>query len=60
MSGPNRKGRKLTGATMLAAVLGGPSDIQVRRVPVPTIGPSDILIRVACTGICGSDLSGFK
>ena len=60
MSGPNRKGRKLTGATMLAAVLGGPSDIHVRRVPVPTIGPSDILIRVACTGICGSDLSGFK
>ncbi|CAB4819584.1 unannotated protein [freshwater metagenome] len=45
---------------MLAAVLAGPGDIQVRRVPVPSIGQKDALIRVACTGICGSDLSGFK
>lgn len=28
---------------------------EIRDVPVPTIGPTDVLVEVAYTGICGSD-----
>ena len=30
--------------------------LELREVPVPTIGINDVLIRVARTGICGTDL----
>jgi len=30
--------------------------MQVRDVPVPSIGPSDVLIRVLNAGVCGTDL----
>lgn len=46
--------------TMRAAVLEGPGTIVVRDVPVPEIGPNDVLIRVASCGICGSDIHSFK
>ncbi|GAB7355503.1 hypothetical protein MBLNU459_g5992t3 [Dothideomycetes sp. NU459] len=29
----------------------------VKSVPLPTLGPSDLLIRLSCTGICGTDLA---
>jgi L-iditol 2-dehydrogenase len=31
-------------------------DIRVEEVPVPAIGPGEILVRVAACGLCGSDL----
>jgi alcohol dehydrogenase len=42
---------------MRAAVLRGPSDVQVEQVPDPVLpGPSGIIITVESTAICGSDL----
>jgi len=41
---------------MKAAVFQGPSDVVVRDVPVPVVGPSEVLIEVAACGICGTDL----
>jgi L-iditol 2-dehydrogenase len=43
-------------ATMRAAVYRGVNDVRVETVPVPAIGPGEVLIRVACCGVCGTDL----
>ncbi len=42
--------------TMQAAVYTGYSTIDVRSVPVPEIGPGEILIKVHSCGICHTDL----
>jgi 2-desacetyl-2-hydroxyethyl bacteriochlorophyllide A dehydrogenase len=31
----------------------------MRDIPEPTPAPDEVLVRVACSGICGSELSGF-
>jgi L-iditol 2-dehydrogenase len=41
---------------MLAAVYYGPEDLRVEERPVPDIGTGEALVRVASTGICGTDL----
>jgi propanol-preferring alcohol dehydrogenase len=41
---------------MRALQLTDPGVLEVREVPVPEIGPSDLLIRVGAAGICHSDL----
>ncbi|GIX00181.1 MAG: Zn-dependent alcohol dehydrogenase [Pirellulaceae bacterium] len=30
--------------------------VELREIPVPEIGPDDVLLRVAAVGVCGSDL----
>jgi L-iditol 2-dehydrogenase len=42
--------------TMLAAVYRGISDVRVESVPVPQIGPGEMLVRVHSSGVCGTDL----
>src|SRR5580704_2351951 len=42
--------------TMRAAVYRGINDVRVETVPVPSIGPGEVLIRVAACGVCGTDL----
>ncbi len=43
-------------ATMQAAVYRGVDDVRLETVPVPEIGPGELLIRVHTCGICGTDL----
>jgi L-iditol 2-dehydrogenase len=43
-------------STMIAAVYRGIEDVRVETVPVPEIGPHEILVRVHTCGICGTDL----
>jgi L-iditol 2-dehydrogenase len=43
-------------ATMLAAVYWGKNDVRMETVPVPAIGPGELLVRVHTCGICGTDL----
>ena len=43
-------------ATMLAAVYRGINDVRLETVPVPEIGPGEILLRVHSCGVCGTDL----
>jgi len=45
---------------MRAAVYNGPRELSVETVPVPEVGPSDVLIRVRECGICGSDVHSYK
>jgi L-iditol 2-dehydrogenase len=43
-------------STMRAVVYRGINDMRVETVPVPSIGPGELLIKVATCGICGTDL----
>src|SRR3989304_10259 len=41
---------------MRAAVYYHNGDIRIEDRPVPQIGPGEMLVRVECSGICGSDV----
>ena len=43
-------------ATMLAAVYRGINDVRLETVPVPKIGPGELLLKVHTCGVCGTDL----
>lgn len=43
-------------ATMQAAVYRGVNDVRLETVPVPSIGPGEMLVRVHSCGVCGTDL----
>jgi L-iditol 2-dehydrogenase len=43
-------------ARMTAVVYRGRNDLRVETVPVPAIGPGELLVRVHTCGICGTDL----
>jgi L-iditol 2-dehydrogenase len=47
-------------STMKAAVYTGNSQISVQDVPVPELGPGEILIRVETCGICHTDLKKIE
>jgi L-iditol 2-dehydrogenase len=41
---------------MQAVVYRGINDMRVETVPVPVIGPGELLVKVATCGVCGTDL----
>jgi L-iditol 2-dehydrogenase len=43
-------------SVMRAVVYRGVNDVRMEEVPVPEIGPGEILVRVHTCGICGTDL----
>ena len=47
-------------ATMKAAVFVAPGKILLQERPVPAIGPTDALLRVTTTTICGTDVHILK
>ena len=49
-------GERTVPRSMLAAVYHGRNDVRLETVPVPAIGPRELLIRVHTCGICGTDL----
>jgi L-iditol 2-dehydrogenase len=49
-------GQQAIPATMMAAVYRGVNDVRLETVPVPEIGPGELLLRVHTCGICGTDL----
>ena len=42
--------------TMVAAVLGEPGVISTRSLPLPEVGPEDVLVHVRRASLCGTDL----
>jgi alcohol dehydrogenase len=46
--------------SMKAAVFTAPGRIQLVHKPVPTVGPTDALIRITLTTICGTDVHILK
>jgi L-iditol 2-dehydrogenase len=45
---------------MLAAILYGKEHLQMERIPVPAVGPGDILVRVRAALTCGTDVKVFR
>ena len=46
--------------TMKATVFARPGKIELREKPIPKVGPTDALIRVTTTTICGTDVHILK
>jgi L-iditol 2-dehydrogenase len=51
-----KKAPAVVPVNMQAAVYRGVNDVRVETVPVPAIGPGEVLIQVHSCGICGTDL----
>ena len=45
--------------SMQAAMLYGPSQVAVESLPIPTIGPGEVLVQVAAATTCGTDLKVY-
>jgi len=48
------------GATMRACLLAVPGELRLCTLPVPSVGPRELLVRVLTTGVCGSDLATYR
>lgn len=46
--------------TMRAAILYGKEDVRLESVPVPEIGPGELLVRVRAALTCGTDVKVFR
>src|ERR1700754_830689 len=46
--------------SMDALVIHAPGDLRVEDVPTPEILPHQLMVRVRCGGICGSDLHYYN
>jgi L-iditol 2-dehydrogenase len=46
--------------TMRAVVYRGPNDLRLETVPVPRIGPDELLVRVAVCGVCPTDIKKIQ
>src|ERR1700745_3808433 len=53
---PQSQGATRFPAPRRAVVYHGINDMRVETVPVPSIGPGELLVKVATCGICGTDL----
>src|ERR1700757_2616623 len=42
--------------TMRAAVYRGVNDVRIETIPMPEIGPGEVLVKIHTCGICGTDL----
>jgi L-iditol 2-dehydrogenase len=47
-------------ATMHAVVYRGPNLLQLESLPVPPIGPDELLVRVAACGVCPTDIKKIQ
>ena len=45
---------------MRAVVYRGPNDLRVETVPVPEIGPGELLVKVAACGVCPTDIKKIQ
>lgn len=56
ISSPELKADGTLPATMRAVVYRGINDMRIETVPVPAIGPGELMVKIATCGICGTDL----
>ena len=45
---------------MRASVLIKPGQIEMQSRPIPVPGPDEVLVRIACVGVCGSDIHYYR
>jgi len=46
--------------TMKAAVMPKPMEMTMQEIPVPELGPKDVLVKVMAVGVCGSDVHYYQ
>src|SRR5512139_715193 len=46
--------------TMQSIICHGPDDYRLEELPVPQVGPGEVLVRVLGAGICASDIKCFS
>ncbi|KAG6873918.1 N-terminal acetyltransferase A complex catalytic subunit ard1 [Termitomyces sp. Mi166 len=46
---------ELRGTTMKALWYNAPQQFEIRDVPIPEVGDDDVLLKVHCCGVCGTD-----
>ena len=46
-------------ATMKAALHNGNGAVDIVDAPLPEVGPGEVVVRVRCAGICGTDLNRY-
>jgi len=57
---PNFSGVFAIPKTMRAAVYRGPNDLRIETVPLPAIGPDELLVKVAVCGVCPTDIKKIQ
>lgn len=51
---------KVTRDKMTAAVLYGKRDVRIEQIPIPRIGPGEVLVRIRAALTCGTDLKVYR
>jgi len=46
--------------TVRAAVMRAPRTLEVAEFPYPELEPGAVLMRVACSGVCGTDKHTYR
>lgn len=50
----------ITREKMTAAVLYGKQDVRIEQIPIPRVGPGEVLVRVKTALTCGTDLKVYR
>jgi L-iditol 2-dehydrogenase len=51
---------KVSREKMTAAVLYGKRDVRIEQIPIPRIGPGEVLVRIKAALTCGTDLKVYR
>ncbi len=51
---------KVSREKMTAAVLYGKCDVRIEQIPIPRIGPGEVLLRIRAALTCGTDLKVYR
>jgi len=51
---------KVTRDKMTAAVLYGKRDVRIEQIPIPRVGPGEVLVRIKAALTCGTDLKVYR
>ena len=51
---------KVSREKMTAAVLYGKRDVRIEQIPVPRVGPGEVLVRIKAALTCGTDLKVYR
>jgi L-iditol 2-dehydrogenase len=51
---------KVSREKMTAAVLYGKCDVRIEQIPIPRVGPGEVLVRIKAALTCGTDLKVYR
>ena len=51
---------RVAGERMTAAILYGKRDVRIEQIPIPRVGPGEVLVRIKAALTCGTDLKVYR